>query len=106
MPCATDDYVESEKITMTLNGVGIDVTETPEQFELFPNPTTGMVTVTALKNNGTVEILDMLGRKLDEVFYQAGKTLIVDLSNLAAGPYTLLFLDKSGKRWHVKVIRE
>jgi hypothetical protein len=106
LPCASTAFVESAKLTMVINTVGIKEHEVPENFELFPNPTTGTVTVKELKNAGKVEIRDMMGRKLHELNYQSGQRFTISLNDLAAGPYSLFFIDNKGKRWHVKVIRE
>lgn len=105
-PCATAPEVQSANITMGVNTVGIRDKEKPEFVKLFPNPTSGVVIVKGLRNSGTIEIYDALGRKVFSKAYLPAGNLKLLLADYAAGSYNILFTEDSGKQWSQKVIRE
>ncbi len=71
-------------LTVSVNQVAIDVVSTLDDVKVYPNPTRGIVNVTA-ENVVKVEVLDIVGR-LVATF---DNTNTFDLSNLGEGAYTL-----------------
>jgi hypothetical protein len=68
-------------------GVG-SVKSTPPFIEIYPNPTTGFLTIT-YTGGGTVELIDMPGRLQRTIALPEGKGHIsTDVSDLVAGTYT------------------
>ncbi|RYZ50986.1 MAG: T9SS type A sorting domain-containing protein, partial [Sphingobacteriales bacterium] len=105
-PCVTLESAGSNVINMAVQAVGITERDIPENFKLFPNPSTGAVSVYAPGKGGSVQVRDVLGRVLKEKQYESDRIFTVDLSHIASGAYTLLFQDRSGKRWSVTVIKD
>lgn len=64
----------------------------------YPNPTRGMLYVTAEKENdeGHITITDMAGMVVMSMNFK-GKTMRLDVSHLPAGVYLLCYTDKEGK---------
>jgi hypothetical protein len=62
----------------------------PVAFEIYPNPTSGMFSLrlTDAARTGSVEVFNMVGKR---VLQQAinGSTTMLDLSNIAAGMYSV-----------------
>lgn len=75
---------------------------TPDQLNIWPNPTNGVVTI-SLESAGSatrLEVLDVAGRlvfttNLDRV---AQGQAVVDLSDLAAGDYTVAIHGENGRK--------
>ena len=76
-------------VNTLLSGAGtseIDI----EELTIFPNPTTGMITINS--TSGTVhayEMVDMLGKKQDVEFLYTKQQATIDISGLPAGVYIL-----------------
>lgn len=91
------------------HGVGIDDDQIMENVTLFPNPTTGILTleITGQKEDIEVQIVDPIGRtvKKDNLshFGQNG-TFHYNLSKYPAGVYTV-FLKSGEKRFSKKIVR-
>lgn len=66
----------------------------------YPNPTTGIVHLDGAPMNGTVEVLDAMGRSVMHA-WRTGAVPSMDLISLAAGLYTL----RAGT-WSVRVMKE
>jgi len=90
---AEDGCPVYDTLTLTVNnceaaqggtGFGIGENDALSQMTVYPNPTTGRLQINAAQVD-KVEVLDMVGR-CAAVFEN---TLTIDLSNLAAGTYTL-----------------
>lgn len=78
--------------------VGTDDPTMPDALLVFPNPTTGLVTVQAggYENAGRVRLLDQNGRCVLSRNVDQQELLPLDLSMLPAGVYTLQYTGKSG----------
>ncbi|WP_162128221.1 phospholipase D-like domain-containing protein [Flavobacterium phycosphaerae] len=82
---------------------------TTHEFALYPNPTTGLLTIDT-KNaysleNVSIRIHDALGKN---VFFNEYSSLVhenISISNQAAGLY-FVTIQTNGKTWHYKVIKE
>ena len=68
-------------------------------FNLYPNPTTSIVTVDGIK--GTFELFNILGKLM-----QTSKTNTIDLTQLARGIYLLKATDEQGSVYSQKIIKE
>ncbi len=77
-----------------VNQVGIDDVQTADGITLFPNPTSGTVTVSG---NGLerVEVMDVVGRTMLVVECQRDSEM-VDLSELPQGAYVVRIATKNG----------
>lgn len=69
----------------------------PDALQVFPNPTTGLVTVQAggYENAGLIRLLDQNGRCVVSRNVDQQEMLQLDLSMLPAGVYTLQYTGKS-----------
>ncbi|MEZ5026853.1 MAG: T9SS type A sorting domain-containing protein [Chitinophagales bacterium] len=82
------------KTIRTAGSVGIRNTKSEAQFSIYPNPSrNGLLNVkldNILKEDATVEVIDMLGRKLSISTLVKGTELqTIDVSKLAKGTYLL-----------------
>ena len=78
------------------------ITESAEtSIQVWPNPTTGTLHITA-DNINKVEIYNLLG----QMVLTAEKVETIDLSNLENGVYFLIASNKEGKRSITKVVKE
>ncbi|MFN8295040.1 MAG: T9SS type A sorting domain-containing protein [Chitinophagales bacterium] len=78
----------------TLQSVGVKYNHAEAEFALYPNPTnSGMLFIkfkAALRDKASIEIIDVLGRKLSAQTIVMGNELqTIDVSNLAKGTYLL-----------------
>ncbi len=84
------------------NSTGVD--ESGVRATLFPNPTTGLVTI-----NGTdlkqAEVFNTLGQRVTTPTDE-GETLHIDLSGLPTGIYFINITDKEGRKCVRKVVKE
>ena len=101
---STDAYAE---IKLTgLSHVGINDNVNESAIVIYPNPTTGKLTI----ENGqllvdNVEIFDVFGRKVFEQKTESGKQNEIDVSNLCSGIYLMKIYTDSGVV-HKKVVKE
>ncbi|TNE28363.1 MAG: T9SS type A sorting domain-containing protein [Bacteroidetes bacterium] len=90
--CSTDDTT----FTVLIEGISVEE-NTIHAFDVFPNPTTGVITVQfdeVTGRNATLELADLQGRVLSREgveFSTAGNSVQLDLSNLPKGVYLLRF---------------
>lgn len=94
------------------NGMLVDVND-PRQvhsIRLFPNPTTGELTLEftgATPKAGTVQILDLLGRTLrTEALLPNSQVHQLSIATLPAGVYFLKVMDGSEPVWVQKVVKQ
>ena len=71
-------------LQLTITEVGIDIADSNSNITLFPNPTTGKVTIIA-DNVAKVEVFDPSGRVV-AIFHDTNE---IDIHNLPSGAYTL-----------------
>ena len=75
------------------------IAEYGHSFNLYPNPTTSIVTADGIK--GTFELFNILGKLM-----QTSKTNTIDLTQLARGIYLLKATDEQGRVYSQKIIKE
>ena len=71
----------------------------PSKLTLYPNPTTGILTIEGAK--GTVAVYDIYGKLI-----LSEKTNTLDISQAARGIYFVRVLDEQGKVYVAKVLKE
>lgn len=84
--------------------VDIEENESTACANVYPNPTTGNVTVTG-KDLKQAEVLNTLGQRVATAVGE-GETLQVDLSGLPAGVYFVNVTDSEGRKCTRKVVKE
>ena len=72
--------------------------------DVYPNPTTSVVTV-AGTNLKQAEVLNILGQRVATVQGQ-GETLQIDIANLPAGVYFVSITDEEGRKCVHKVVKK
>ncbi len=72
---------------------------------VYPNPTTGPLTITSAKPLLTVAVVDMLGRVLLSERGEFSNAKAIDLTHLPAGIYVVHVETEAG-RWAQRVVRE
>lgn len=80
------------------------VEETKAFATLYPNPTTGLVTITG-KNLKQAEVLNALGQHIATAQGQ-GETLHIDIANLPTGVCFVRITDEEGRKCVRKVVKE
>ncbi len=87
---------------------GLDAFKLSDAFEVYPNPTTGLVKITAIKAGITVQsvqVVNMLGSTVKEQLFEGiSQEISIELDGLADGVYQLLILSGNGMRYPVKVV--
>ena len=81
---------------------GLDEND-PETFNIAPNPTTGLVTVTG-ENLRQAEVFNMLGQQMLSI-QGKGNELQIDMATLSAGIYFVTVTDKEGRKCVRKVVK-
>jgi len=75
----------------------------------FPNPVTGVLTLTGLEPIAhweTVELTDLAGNNKLATKNIINQTIIkIDITNLPSGTYIILLRSKQGKPAHLKIIK-
>ncbi len=78
-------------LQLTITEVGIDIADSNSNITLFPNPTTGKVTIIA-DNVAKVEVFDPSGRMV-AIFHDTNE---IDIHYLPSGAYTLRITLRNG----------
>lgn len=87
-----------------VNG-GISNNNATQVVEVYPNPTKGIVTITA-SQSASVEIIDILGRVVGSIpNVNAGESFQYDITSLIEGVYTFKFINEKSTEI-VKVVRK
>ena len=95
-------------LTVTLENVilGNNDNQFAENFSIYPNPTSNIITVSSIDNSiSTIEIYNILGKEILKINTNNSNQLEVDLSNLSSGIYLFKIVDSSGKSTLKKVIK-
>jgi len=71
---------------------------------IYPNPTSGHVTITG-KDLKSAQVLNTLGQRVSMVQGQ-GETLRIDIANLPSGVYFVNILDEEGRKCVRKVVKK
>jgi hypothetical protein len=83
---------------------GVDETESTAFSNVYPNPTSGLVTITG-QDLKSAEVFNTLGQQVATATGE-GETLQVDLNGLPAGVYFVNITDKEGRKCVQKVVKE
>lgn len=83
---------------------GIEESVSATDATLYPNPTTGLVTVTG-ENLRKAEVANALGQKV-LCTQSEGNELLLDMSTLPSGVYFVTVTDKEGRKCVRKVVKE
>lgn len=102
MPTSDNSCVTPAKKSLVLNSVYTGIEETVVISNIAPNPTTGLITITAAGTIETVEIYNIAGARVMAISNIDANTVTADLSDLAAGIYFVKV--NNGKA--VKVIKK
>jgi phosphatidylserine/phosphatidylglycerophosphate/cardiolipin synthase-like enzyme len=82
---------------------------TTHEFALYPNPTSGLVTIDAKNayslDNVSISVHDALGKNIFSNEYSSLVHENISIGNQAAGLY-FITIQSNGKNWHYKVIKE
>lgn len=71
-------------------------------FNVYPNPTNGLLTINSIENLSSVQVFDILGNMVSEKTLSTGNQTI-DISNLTNGNYTLKFNNTNGSFINKKI---
>jgi alpha-tubulin suppressor-like RCC1 family protein len=80
-PCTTATEIHSNEILL-------------EDIKVFPNPATGIITITNIPENSNVNVIDITGKTIKTVFLIDETTLNLDVLHLGNGVY---FVQVNGK---------
>lgn len=72
-------------------------------IKTFPNPNNGLFTISDVGENSTIEIVNILGKRVYTVNHVSGKQ-IIDLRDQANGVYFLEVTDMQGKNFSSKIV--
>ncbi|MEI6508312.1 MAG: T9SS type A sorting domain-containing protein [Bacteroidota bacterium] len=92
---------DTASITIQVNGVGINETNTFEHFKLFPNPTKGILNIelTSLEKQVEIHVFDIEGSSVKSFQFENNKDIFkteIDLSTITKGVYFIEI--KSGNK--------
>jgi len=80
--------------------LGVEMTEL-ENVYIYPNPTSGMITIDGLVSNDLLEIYDMQGKSIQ---INQSNNNEINLSNIETGVYFLSII-RNDKQYYFKIIR-
>ena len=97
-----NDCNDTNSINVMITSTGINEVMNKSDFQVYPNPNHGNFTI-QLKNtadkNGTITIVDMLGRTVYETLYKLSgndNTISISEMHLQAGTYNIIIGRKDG----------
>lgn len=93
-PATDDTFCDDVEVTNIVNGIGDPALDAA--LELFPNPSNGVVNITAEGySNLTVEVFNLLGETMTPATVFNG-TMQLDLSNMSNGTYLVKVTSEAG----------
>ena len=101
MPTSDNSCVTPAKKSLVLNDTYVGIENAEVITRIAPNPTTGLIHITAAAEIETVEIYDIAGARVMHLAHIGANTASVDLADLASGIYFV----KVNKGKAVKVIK-
>lgn len=104
-PCADPDTAGSNILKMSVGTTGIGNTALPEGFRMYPNPTTGQVTIEGLRAGDELSVYSALGHRLLQQEVRQLGLQHIDLSSFAQGMYWVRFSGKDGAYWQVSLVK-
>ena len=90
---------------VTDDPMGVEVPLSYETIGVYPNPTTGLVTVKG-KDLKQAEVFNTLGQRVVTAKGEGGETLQIDIADLPAGFYFVNVTDGEGRKCIRKVVKE
>lgn len=90
------DLPDCEPDTTQLNIMVVDCPQAQQQLAAWPNPSTTQVSVrfpAQLSGGASIDIIDALGRSVRPMIRVNGDLVILDVSGMPAGTYTLRAID-------------
>ena len=111
------DTTHTDTTGIDTTAVGIhELSILDSQFSIYPNPTSGKVTITSPASLVSAIVTDMMGRqvytktiKQSNIVYRTDSTpqaITIDLSHLPQGAYFLTLTTASGKSHTLKLIKQ
>ena len=111
------DTTHTDTTGIDTTAVGIhELSILDSQFSIYPNPTSGKVTITSPASLVSAIVTDMMGRqvytktiKQSNIVYRTDGTpqaITIDLSHLPQGAYFLTLTTASGKSHTLKLIKQ
>lgn len=85
----TNNFGCTSQASKYVSTVGLSLNELDDLFEVYPNPTQGVTTISSSASIDMVVITDNIGRVVRQVTVGGENKLELDLSNLAAGTYQI-----------------
>lgn len=92
-------------LTITLDEVLGDASVQKNDFQLFPNPTEGMVTIRNSSKISTIEVYNILGKLVLQNNRLNSATLSLNLDQFPSGVYLVKVIDTDNKETIKKVIK-
>lgn len=94
--CTDMDFLSVDDVTVTAGSLAVSNVST-SKVSVYPNPTTDVLNITTSKKVSSVEIYDMLGRKVKDASLANGQVSVSDLAN---GSYVLKVNSAEGSTSH------
>ncbi len=102
------EYIHIYSNLMNVGGTGLETVNLSNAIEVYPNPTSGNIKVSAIKPGvylKSIEVINILGSNVKvQTTGSQSQEAIVDMEGLADGVYHLLILTDKGVKYPVKVI--
>ncbi|HTO16014.1 MAG TPA: T9SS type A sorting domain-containing protein [Edaphocola sp.] len=100
--CAAYQSVISNDLQMNVS-VNVKNINIPNDFKLYPNPTSNLVRIEGLNNKTKIKVIDAIGRTLMTQESDKDEKTIINIHDLSTGMYIFLFQDSKGNSWMQKV---
>ncbi|MBV8326601.1 T9SS type A sorting domain-containing protein [Chryseobacterium sp.] len=103
LPCPSGWFIgQTEDYTINIQPANLSTRESTKEalFKISPNPTTGPLSITPLKELEKYEIYNLSGQKLEE-----GKTAVLSLENFIPGTYLIKMYTRDKKVITEKIIK-
>lgn len=104
--CAQPDSAWSNEIRMAIGVNSINDPSRPENFKLYPNPTSNTVHIEGLMTGDELSVYDALGHRVLHRKVQQNGVQTVDMADFAQGMYWIRFADTKGRHWQVNVTKQ
>ena len=101
MPTSNNSCITPAKKSLVLNSVYTGIEDVEVTARIAPNPTTGLIHISATAEIENVEVYDIAGAQVMRVAHVGAHTVSIDLSDLASGIYFVRVNDSKA----VKVIK-
>ncbi|XOV68033.1 MAG: T9SS type A sorting domain-containing protein [Fluviicola sp.] len=89
----------------TINNVSTDEISTDLEFQAYPNPTNGEVTISAGEAIIRATVYDMKGATLQTSINHNAEKTVIDMSDLVTGVYMVSVITESGITRNFRIIR-